>query len=182
MRKRTKKLLKSKHLRIAIPLLLIAGLVALHVYQLQELRGLRTRVHTLEYANNEQQAEEAKYAEEKVDYEVVSKEPKSLRVEDMSAYSMTQTEPTYVNKKVIVYRVKVTNNTSWTYDYSEDQIRGKTATGGLVASEGNYMVHPDDRQGPEYLSLAPGGVGEIYVYISAEQNIVDLYYPNNITP
>ncbi len=179
MEKSTKKVPISKKLVALAPLALIAVLVGLHVYQLQELRGLRARVHTLEYARGEQLAQETQYANEKVDYEILSTTQKTVRVEDPNSYKMDQPEIKYVEKKVNVYKVKVTNNTSWTYDFVDGDIRGKTASGSLVAPESNFAVHPDDRQGPESLSLAPGGSGEVYVYIPADQAITELYYSNS---
>ena len=178
MEKQSKKPRLSKQLLRVAPLILVIGLAALHVYQLQELRGLRARVHTLEYARGQELSEEAKYANESVDYEVLSQSQKTIRVEDPSSYTMDMTEPTYITKNVNVYKVKVTNNTSWTYDFTDGDIRGKTASGSLIAPESNYTVHPEDRQGPDSLSLAPGGTGEIYVYISADQQVSELYYPN----
>lgn len=159
-------------------LVLALVFVGIEVYQLQELRGLRARVHSLEAAQAEQTSAEQASAAEKVNYEILGKTEKTVRVEDYSNYEQqgTATTPTYVAQKVTEYHIKVTNNTSWTYDYAEGDIRGKTASGNLIAPVSFYSIHPDDKQGPETVSLVPGGYAEIYVYIPTNQPIVDLYY------
>jgi hypothetical protein len=179
MAKPQKKLNISFRPATAASVILVLAIVGLHIYQLQEIRGLRARVHSLEYARGEQLAEEEKYSQEKVDYEVLEKSQATIRVEEYDgSYDMERAEPRYVEKQVNVYKVKVTNNTSWTYEFMDGDIRGKTANGSLVSPESMYSVHPDDKRGPEALSLAPGGVGEVYVYLSNSQEIVELYYPN----
>lgn len=168
-----------------VGIILVIAAVGLAVYGLFELQGLRARVHTLEYAKGDearQQAEqqaalEQQIAAEKIDYKVLSKTTKTVRVtEDYYGGEYGEaSEPTYKEKEVIEYRVKITNNTTYVYDGYSD-IRGKTKNGTLVNPLDYYTIHEDDRKGAASVSLAPGGSDEIYLYMPADKNIEDLYF------
>jgi hypothetical protein len=159
---------------------LVIAFVGVTVYELQELKGLRARVHSLEYAKGEEariaEEENQAYEEQKINYEVISKETADLRVEKEVVSMDASDQIEYETKKVLVYKLKVTNNTSDAYDYTEGDVKGKTKAGSLVAPISGYTVHPDDQKGKDTVSLAPGGSAEVYVYILADEEIVDLYY------
>ncbi len=174
---------KRKALMIG-SVVLVISFIGVTIYELQELKGLRARVHSLEYANGEEariaeeenQANQA-YEDQKINYEVLSKEEAELRVEKELANTMDAPEQTeYETKKVLIYKLKVTNNTTEAYDYTEGDVKGKTKSGSLVAPISGYSIHPDDQKGKDSISLAPGGSAEVYVYFDTDEEIVDLYY------
>lgn len=168
--------LNRRQVVMLLILLLVGAAIGIHIYELQELRGLRARVHTLEYKNGEEYAYYDETSDEKVDYEVLSKTTKNVRVEDLDNYKEETDETTYTTEKMYIYHIRITNNTSYAYEYTESDFRGKTKTGSLIYTTSLYGIHPDDRMGKDSFGLAPGGSQEVYVYIPADEEIVDLYF------
>lgn len=181
-----KKIKISRPRKIVILSVAVAlGFVGLTAYEINELKNLRSRVGTIESKDREAEAfqaeQEEAYENEKINYEIISKSEQEVRVEKAEPYykDASSTAISYEAKKMIVYKVKVTNSTTWDYDYSEGVIRGKTSSGSLVAPQSWYQIHPDDRQGAETLSLAPGGVGEVYIYLPYSEDITDLHFSDD---
>jgi hypothetical protein len=170
----------KKRLAAVAAVLVIAGFVGVTIYEQFELRGLRARMHTLENnVNDLGMVYDGTADESKVDYEEISKESATVRVVDLGDMNYKydeSTEQTYKSQKVLVYKLKITNDIGWQYDYSEGQIKGKTASGQLIDPLFASDIHPDDLKGSVTLSLAPGGQGEIYVYLPADKGITGLYY------
>ena len=176
----TKIKLRRRQIVFLLSGIFIISVVGLTIYELQELRGLRARVHTIEYNGNEAQnqldAQDLAYQNEKVDYEVISKTTADVRVQDTESYNENNEEPKYETKKVYIYKMKVTNNTTFAYEYAEGDVKGKTKSGSLISPVAAYSIHPADRRGKDSLNLAPKGSAVVYVYIPADEEIVELYY------
>ena len=169
----------KKQLVAVAVVLVILGFVGVTVYEQFELRGLRARVHTLENSMNDLgMVYDGATDDLLVNYEQISKESATVRVLDTGAYNKydDSSEQTYKSRQVLVYKLKITNSTDWQYDYSEGQVKGKTASGQLVEPLFVSDIHPDDQKGSGTLSLAPGGQGEVYVYLPADKGITELYY------
>ncbi len=162
------------------------ALVGVLIYTLFELRGLRARVHTVEYSRGEELSQlgqqNESFESEKVDLQILSKSSAVVQVEDMDANIQLQPyqDLVYKPQKVQVYKVKITNNTSVPYDYSDVDIRGKTEAGTLVNSISFLSVHPSDRKGNDTLGLAPGGSGTVTIYFPADEEIISLYSTSNV--
>lgn len=164
--------------RVLIVLALV-GLVGLSTYQLFELRGLRARVHTLESSGYSSWAYENAYIEangdNEVQYDEVSRTTETLRViKDYAVY--TEDEVEYEEKELLVFQVEITNNMDWVYDYSDYNVRGKTAEGQLISGIGQYNIHEEDRKGLDSFSLSPGGKATVYIYFETDQGIEELYF------
>lgn len=176
--------LNSRRMAIILCCIFVVATIGFTIYELFELQGLRARVHTLEYQRGVDQAEieeQNKALEsEKIDYKEVSKVNESVRIQAGADYYNQEGYPipaTYDTKEVVVYKVKITNNTSYAYDFTEEQIRGKTKSGSLVDPVYRDLIHPDDLKGKDdTLALAPGGSAETYVYFLKSDQVQELFF------
>lgn len=114
-------------------------------------------------------------ADKKVAYELVSQKVQTMRVPDYNKYY--EDEPPYVNKRIRVVELKVTNNLDYVYSYYDGSLGAKGADG-LIRS--SVSVHDDDNlnQGSTAygFQLAPGGSAKVFVYFEDDgQEIVSLY-------
>lgn len=147
--------------------LMIIGIAA---YGFRQIKGLKSRVTTVENRVNETYAYNEEGADEVVDIKVASHSTKQLRVETI--YSMEGT-PQYETKSVEEFIVRIKNNTSWQHN-DGGAIQARTAKGVLISPA---TIHPDDFKGESTLSLAPGGEAEITLHFVAPEGekITDIY-------
>lgn len=168
-----------KVLKIVLTLVIIA-LAGLGFYELRnQFNDINSRIGVLEDTINPTESTgEATQQSTDVEYKVLSRTEGNVRIEKEQSYGPNQAEPpkVYETKKYYIYKLKVTNNRSDAYDFSSSDVKGKTEAGTLINAI-DYGIHPDDLKGKKTsVSLAPKGTAEVYVFIPAEEEVIDLYF------